>query len=80
MRDVIKIFAAGSILTAYALITPTMVEAVPASAPARKAFPQRLVQAAADAPVSAVVSTADGRRTVAPGSALPRFATLGAIR
>lgn len=59
MRDVLKIVAAGSVLTAYAVLAPSVVEAVPA--PAGKAFTQRLPQAGGSQPVSARI---DGSETV----------------
>ncbi|WP_232630735.1 hypothetical protein [Methylobacterium sp. Leaf118] len=57
MRDVLKIVVAGSVLTAYAVLVPSMVEAVPA--PAGKAFTQRLPQAGGAVPVSARLSASD---------------------
>lgn len=80
MRDVIKIFAAGSILSAYALLTPTMVEAVPGAAGPQKAFTQRLSEAGGEAPVSAVSGTLASRMAVAPRNALPRFALYESLR
>ncbi len=55
MRDLIKIVAAGTVLTAYALLTPSLVEAVPspAGSAASKAFTQRLPQAGGGVPASA---------------------------
>lgn len=53
MRDLIKIAAAGTVLTAYALLAPTLVEAVPSPAGSTKAFTQRLPQAGGAVPVSA---------------------------
>lgn len=79
MRDVIKIIAAGSILTAYALLTPTLVEAVPATAPA-KTYSHRLVMAETDAPVSKVTEYRGSRTVLAPRSALPNFAVYGDVR
>lgn len=72
MRDIMKIFAAGSILTAYALLVPTIVEAVPADAAPRKAFAQRLPQAGGDAPTSAVEVRVEAGRT--PVRTLPLLA------
>lgn len=71
MRDILTILAAGSLMTAYALIAPTLVVAVPSPAPvSQKAFGQRLSQAGGEAPVSAAWEPP----AVAAGSALPRFA------
>ena len=67
MRDVVRIFAAGSLLTAYALLAPTMVEAVPGPAPTQKAFAQRLSQAGGEAPFSAVAGGRVAARLAAPG-------------
>ena len=53
MRDLIKIAAAGTVLTAYVLLAPTLVEAVPSPAAPTKAFTQRLPQAGGAVPVSA---------------------------
>ena len=78
MRDVIKIFAAGSILTLYALLAPTIVEAVPA--PAQKVLTQRLSQAGGEAPVSAVIESVGSRKVVAGRPALPSLAPKGEIR
>ena len=75
MRDIMKIFAAGSILTAYALLAPTIVEAVPSDAAPRKAFTQRLPQAGGDAPVSASASEVAGVRTLVRAGSI-----LGGVR
>ncbi|WP_233382758.1 hypothetical protein [Methylobacterium sp. C25] len=74
MRDVITIFAAGTLMTAYALLAPTIVGAVQRPAPgAHKAFVQRLVQVPDEAPISVVSGPVmDGMSTA--GSALPWFA------
>ena len=74
MRDVITIFAAGALMMAYALVAPTIVEAVQRPVPsAQKAFVQRLVQVADEAPISVVSGPVmDGVSTA--GSALPWFA------
>ena len=53
MRDLIKIAAAGTVMAAYALLAPSLVEAVPSSAGSAKAFTQRLPQAGGLVPVSA---------------------------
>lgn len=53
MRDLIKIAAAGLVLTGYALLAPTLVEADPRPAAPTKAFTQRLPQAGSAVPVSA---------------------------
>lgn len=79
MRDVIKILAAGSVLTAYALIAPTVVEAVPGAGPGDKPFAQRLALTADEAPVSAVETFAS-RADPAPRSSLPSFVRLEAVR
>ena len=80
MRDAIKIFAAGSMLTAYALLAPTMVEAVPAAAPTQKVLTQRLSQAGGDAPVSAVTEAVGHRKMAVVRSAVPSIALLGEVR
>ncbi|CAX24651.1 MAG: hypothetical protein MIN69_17050 [Methylorubrum extorquens] len=53
MRDLIKIAAAGTVMAAYALLAPSLVEAVPSPAGSAKAFTQRLPQAGSMVPVSA---------------------------
>lgn len=58
MRDLFKIAAAGAVLSAYAALVPSVVEAVPAQ-PASKAFTHRLPQAGATGPVSVRMETAD---------------------
>jgi hypothetical protein len=71
MRDILTILAAGSLMTATALIAPTLVVAVPSPAPvSQKAFGQRLSQAGGAAPVSTVSGMVSGEA----GNALPRFA------
>lgn len=75
MRDVIKIFTAGSVLTAYALVVPTMVDAVPAGTGPAKAFHERLRQVEDGAPVSLGVSETRGvtalvRRPALSGASL----------
>ena len=53
MRDLIKIAAAGTVMAAYALLAPSLVEAVPSPAGSAKTFTQRLPQAGGAVPVSA---------------------------
>lgn len=77
MRDFIKIFAAGSVLTGYALMVPTMVEAVPAGTTPGKAFHQRLPQVESDAPVSLGVT--ETRATLVRRPALPAVSLNGAF-
>ena len=79
MRDVIKIVGAGLLLTGYALIAPSIVEAVPGGAGAGKPFAQRLAPVEVDAPVSAVEAIGD-RMTIAPRATMPRFARLETVR
>lgn len=80
MRDLITIIAAGSLMTACALIVP-IVEAVEASDTSpRKLFVQRLSQAGGEAPVSTLVSGMSADQTiVGQGNALPRFVRYGAL-
>lgn len=70
MRDLLKIVAAGAVLTTYAALVPSMVEAVPAQA--EKSFTHRLPQAGGAGPVSlrietAAVSSFDARRPLIVG-------------
>ncbi len=58
MRDLFKIAAAGAVLSAYAALVPSVVEAVP-SQPEAKAFTHRLPQAGGAGPVSARIETAE---------------------
>ena len=53
MRDLIKIAAAGTVMAAYALLAPSLVEAVPGATGSAKAFTQRLQQASGTVQVSA---------------------------
>ena len=53
MRDLIKIAAAGTVMAAYALLAPSLVEAVPGATGSAKVFTQRLPQAGGTVPVSA---------------------------
>lgn len=53
MRDLIKIAAAGTVMAAYALFAPSLVEAVPGATGSAKVFTQRLPQAGGTVPVSA---------------------------
>ncbi|MBB3900615.1 hypothetical protein [Methylobacterium brachythecii] len=73
MRDVITIFAAGALMMAYALVAPTIVEAVQRPVPgSQKVLVQRLVQAEGEAPVSAVTGPVSAEAPT--GSTLPLFA------
>lgn len=68
MRDLLKIVAAGAVLSAYAALIPSVVEAVPAQGD--KAFTHRLPQAGGAGPVSArieTVSAFDARRPLVVG-------------
>lgn len=58
MRDLFKIVAAGAVLSAYAALVPSVVEAVPAPS-GSKAFTHRLPQAGGAGPISARLETAD---------------------
>ncbi|MEH3117628.1 MAG: hypothetical protein PGN25_08505 [Methylorubrum populi] len=63
MRDLIKIAAAGTVMAAYALLAPSLVEAVPSPTGSAKTFTQRLPQVGGTVPVSARID--DG--TPVPG-------------
>jgi hypothetical protein len=70
MRDLLKIVAAGAVLSAYAALVPSVVEAVPAQG--EKTFTHRLPQAGGAGPVSARIETAaassfDARRPLVLG-------------
>lgn len=68
MRDLFTIAAAGAVLTAYAVLVPSLVEAEPGSAAPQKAFTQRLPQAGGAVPVSQRLEgteTVEGRLFVA---------------
>ncbi|MFG5117814.1 hypothetical protein [Methylorubrum sp. POS3] len=58
MRDLFKIAAAGAVLSAYAALVPSMIEAAPARGEA-KTFTHRLPQAGGATPVSVRIETAD---------------------
>ncbi|KQT47743.1 hypothetical protein ASG52_10765 [Methylobacterium sp. Leaf456] len=58
MRDLFKIAAAGAVLSAYAALVPSVVEAVPAQ-PETKAFTHRLPQAGGAGPVSIRLETTE---------------------
>lgn len=57
MRDLITIAAAGLVMSAFALLTPSLVEAVPNPVGSAKLFTQRLPQAGGAVPVSARIDT-----------------------
>lgn len=75
MRDVLKIVVAGSVLTAYAVLVPSMVEAVPAPV-GGKTFTQRLPQAGGAVPVSARL---DASETVETRVFVARRPLLGSL-
>jgi hypothetical protein len=71
MRDLFKIAAAGAVLSAYAALVPSMIEAAPARGEA-KTFTHRLPQAGGATPVSVRIETAaassfDARRPLVLG-------------
>jgi hypothetical protein len=57
MRDLFKIAAAGAVLSAYAALVPSVVEAVPVQG--EKAFTHRLPQAGGAGPVSMRLETTE---------------------
>lgn len=63
MRDLLTIAAAGAVLSAYAVLVPSVVEAVPAQREA-KAFTHRLPQVGGAVPVSARIETVDASERV----------------
>lgn len=70
MRDLFKIVVAGAVLSTYAALVPSMVEAVPAQS--EKSFTHRLPQAGGAGPASARIETAavssfDARRPLVVG-------------
>ena len=69
MRDLIKIAAAGTVMAAYALLAPSLVEAVPGATGSAKAFTQRLPQAGGTVPVSARI---DGEAPIPGQVVVPR--------